>query len=121
MHLKNSITPPPHKLAHLDVRLENICCTHPPTKQVKLIDLDRCLPSYLPVQMDLEYKQSDMYTPADSTWKNFQLDWKCLGLIICFVEDETVNSKDYHTMLSDGHTTPSHPFVKSLVKKKRMV
>ena len=67
--------------------------------------------------MDLEYKQSDMYTPADSTWKNFQLDWKCLGLMMCFVEDETVNSKDYHTMLSDGHTTPSNPFVASLVQK----
>ena len=71
---------PPHKLAHLDVRLDNICFTHPPTKQMKLIDLDQCQHSYLPVQMDSEYKQSDMYTPAESTWKNFQLDWKCLGL-----------------------------------------
>ena len=77
---------PPNDIAHLDVRLNNICFTHPPTKQVKLIDLDRCLPSYSPVHINFEYKQSDMYTPADDAWKNFQLDWKCLGLIICFVE-----------------------------------
>ena len=108
---------PPNDIAHLDVRLNNICFTHPPTKQVKLIDLDRCLPSYSPVHINFGYKQSDMYTPADVTWKNFQLDWKCLGLIICFVEDDTVNSEDYHTMLSGGHTIPSHPFVKSLVEK----
>ena len=107
--------PPPNDIAHLDVR---ICFTHPPTKQVKLIDLVRCLPSYSPVHINFEYKQPDMYTPADVTWKHFQLDWKCLGLIICFVEDDTVNSKDYHTMLSGGHTIPSHPFVKSLVEKE---
>ena len=62
---------PPHELAHLDVHLDNICFIHPPAKQVKLIDLDRCQRSYLPVQTDLEYKQSDMYTPVSAPGKTY--------------------------------------------------
>ena len=69
------------------------------------------------------YKRSDMYTPADYTWKNFQIDWKCLGLLICFVVDGTVDSRYYHCMISSGHINQSNPFVshsfvKSLLEGK---
>ena len=37
-----------------------------------------------------------MYSPRNSTWQNDQLDWKALGMIICFVLDDEVDEKDYH-------------------------
>ena len=108
----------PHHLAHLDVRLENICYTHPPNAQVKLIDLERCSDSYAPTKVSVEFSKSDMYTPLNSSWKNYQLDWKCVGLIICFVLDENVHPEDYHQMISGGFTSiPSqYPFVRSLLQ-----
>ena len=103
------------EIAHLDVRLDNICFTRSTQKQVQLIDLDRCEPSKDDVITSL-YKPSDMYRPKPG-WKNYQLDWKCVGLLICFVLDRNVRPEDYHQMISDQITTVhlQHSFVNSLI------
>lgn len=36
-----------------------------------------------------------MYTPGGG-WKNYQLDWKAVGLMICFVPDDQVQLEYYH-------------------------
>ena len=103
--------------AHLDVWLENICYTHPPPNlQVKLIDLDRCEESNYPVNM-IRYEYSDMYHPPACGWKNYQLDWRCVGLLICFVLTPEVTEQNYHEMIINDLTTiPSdYPFVGKLI------
>ena len=107
-------------VAHMDVRLPNICFTHTSPSCVKLIDLDRCEPSFLITDAYHRYAESDMYSPRNSTWQNDQLDWKALGMIICFVLDDEVDEKDYHRMISDGKVTNGVdrlPFVKSLLEE----
>ena len=106
-----------HRIAHLDVWLDNICYTHlPPNLQVKLIDLDRCEPSYYSVNMN-RYRYSDMYNPPACEWKNYQLDWRCVGLLICFVVTPEVTEQNYHEMIiNDLTTVPSdYPFVGKLI------
>ena len=41
------------------------------------------------VTADCVYQCSDMYTPGGE-WKNYQLDWKAVGVMICFVLDDQV-------------------------------
>ena len=53
------------------------------------------------------YQKSDVHTPQEDrrgriTWTNFQLDWKAVGMLICFVLDENVKDEDYHCMISQN-------------------
>ena len=91
--------------SHMDVCLPNICYnTRSSNPSVKLIDLDRCEAADDYVTTLYTYKQSDMYTPPEDRldWQNYQLDWKAVSLIICYVLDEGMQIKDYHNMMS-GH------------------
>ena len=104
-------------IAHMDVHLANICITRSFT--VKLIDLDRCEPADNEVRACFVYQYSDMYTPGDK-WKNCQLDWKAVGLMICFILDDQVQLKDYHHMISQDKVTKMlrlNDFVKYLLEE----
>ena len=86
---------------------------------MKLIDLDRCAASYARVG-EGRYADSDMYQSENFTWQNYQLDWKALGMIICFVLDKGVLSPDYHCMISARKVTNGvdrNQFVESLLKE----
>ena len=66
-------------LAHLDVRLANIC---PTTEGVKLIDLDRSKPvATLVDNAGLGRYTSVMYK-ANWAWTVAQVDWKQVGLMV---------------------------------------
>lgn len=92
-----------------------------------LIDLDRCQRSTRPVQFPSPYQPSDMHTPhvvhsRRGSWKNYNLDWKAVGLVICFVLDQGVQAKDYHCMISNNKVTNGvnlDPFVKCLLEEGR--
>lgn len=108
-----------HSIAHMDVRLPNICFTHSSPSYVKLIDLDRCEVSHDPIRAMNMYADTDMYSPKNFTWQNYQLDWKALGMVICFILDDGVDERDYHCMISDGKVSngvDGHQFVKSLLE-----
>ena len=66
-------------VAHLDVRIPNICFTkdYDGKYMVKLIDLDRC--KYVTATTGSSY-EGEMYRAPDS-WTCKQLDWKQLGLL----------------------------------------
>ena len=110
--------------AHMDLRLPNICFTT--SYHVKLIDLDRCRDAEGPIDLSASiYTTSDMYTcPENSKWNNYNLDWKALGMIICFVLDDALVDNDYHDMISlkkvhQGLT--SEPFVKCLLESGKLL
>ena len=106
--------------AHLDVRLPNIVFGRSDTgMNVKLIDLDR----YAPADGEATgttctYTTSDMYIPGNSSWVNRQLDWKAVGLIVCYVLDDGVQKDDYYCMLCRNKVNVSlknNKFVKCLL------
>ena len=107
-----------HGYAHMDVRLPNICFTR--SGRVMLIDLDRCERSLDVVKADSLYG-SDMYRAPATQWVNYQVDWRALGMLICFVLDH-VQHKDYHIMLSQNKVSNevlSMRFVKCLLEEGR--
>lgn len=106
-----------HSIAHMDLRLPNICYTCSSNPKVKLIDLDRCEPAYLEVTAHLLYHKSEMYTAGSKAWMNYQLDWKALGLMICSILGG-VEDRDYHCMITQNKVTNGvhlHRFVKCLL------
>ena len=73
-------------IAHLDVRLPNICVDthpcHPP--EAKLIDLDRSMEVSQTFQVSglaKKYKGSVMYE-ANPSWTLDQVDWRQMGLMV---------------------------------------
>ena len=107
-------------IAHLDVRLANICLTDTDDLDVKLIDLDRSeqaskLFEYSIVSTNC--RASVMYN-ADNGWTLGQLDWRQLGIMVyAFLNNITGNS--YHSqqpmaqsdflrhLLKDGDYVPA--------------
>ena len=75
-------------VAHLDVRLDNICFTS--SNEVVMIDFDRCLRSAERAAGVVDkYINSEMYTYThDLDWTYEQLDWKQFGLLILWVLDQ---------------------------------
>lgn len=69
-------------VAHLDVRLDNICFKVPST--VVMIDFDRHMKADRPANLSLTYEESVMYE-AYNGWLCGNLDWKQLGLMIIWV------------------------------------
>ena len=78
-------------VAHLDVRLENICFKAPHT--VVMIDFDRHMDADKPASLSLTYEGSVMYE-AHEGWVCGNLDWKQLGLMILWVIRS--DNYDYH-------------------------
>ena len=72
-------------LAHLDVRLGNICISADSTGFVaKLIDLDRSAPADQPVKTSpiMSYTNSIMYKVKGRDWTLGQLDWRQFGIMV---------------------------------------
>ena len=70
-------------LAHLDIRLANICLTHTQSLGIKLIDLDRSLPASQPFALSevRTYADSVMYKGNDA-WTLSHIDWRQLGIMV---------------------------------------
>ena len=85
-------------IAHLDVRLANICLTDADDLDVKLIDLDRSEQASTLYEYSIvstNYRASVMYN-ADNGWTLGQLDWRQLGIMVyAFLNNITGNS--YHS------------------------
>ena len=101
-----------NNIAHMDVRLENICFKH--NGSVQLIDLDRCLPTSVGEHV---LSESDMYE-VPSNWKNSQIDFRAVGMMLCYVlsQEEIL---DYHKMVRNGMVDQwkdNHKFIKSLLE-----
>ena len=105
-------------IAHLDLRLPNICFT--PHYLVKLIDLDRCEPASDTTDgVETMFCASDMYRASGDDWTCKHLDWKALGMLICFVLEDALENCDYHQMLEQNkaQSPSSHRFVEDLVQQ----
>ena len=100
----------------------NICYTRSFNPSVKLIDLDRCKEAWLCAGTVCLQTEWHVYTLPDGRldWQNYRLDWKAVGLIICFVVDERVHIGDYHNMVTGHKLTKGvrlHSFVKCLLEE----
>ena len=96
------------KIAHLDVRLENICFKLPDT--VVMIDLDRYMSADDRASLDLTYA-SVMYSGNDG-WLCENLDWKQLGLMINWLISDDHAHYDYHAV---DFSQVEDPFLKALL------
>ena len=108
-------------IAHMDLRLPNVCFTD--DFSATLIDLDRCEPADQRQHARYSYCKSDMYTGGPE-WENSKLDWKALGLMICYILDEHVQPDQYHTMISEKLVREglvSERFVKNLVDNGKLL
>ena len=83
-----------HGIAHLDIRLENICFKN---YQAVLIDFDRSLPTNESTELlSFSLGPSVMYSsPPDADWTVDKLDWKQLAIMVLSILNETP-PKDYH-------------------------
>lgn len=91
-------------IAHLDVRLENICFTK--ANKAILIDLDRSQPSDTSVEMlNLVSRKSSMYQPPFLHATAEHLDWKQVSIMVLFILSEEIHMP-YHKITivreSDG-------------------
>ena len=99
-------------IAHLDLRLANICISTNTPLSVKLIDLDRSDEAIKPFRRSsLTDYASVMYKVPTPEWKLSQLDWRQLGIMV-------------HAFLNNIHDgyhwiepVPKSPFLKRLVKQ----
>ena len=99
-------------IAHLDLRLANICISTNTPLSVQLIDLDRSDEAIKPFRYSsLTFHASVMYEVPTPEWKLSQLDWRQLGIMVhAFLN----NIHDgYHSIEPD----PKSPFLKRLVKQ----
>lgn len=95
-------------IAHLDVRLENVCID-PETKEPVLIDLDRS-EEITEKQIAFCYGGSTMCSPGTSDiWTTKNSDWRQLAIMIIFIQSTKV--KDYHTITVDDS---AHSFLKTM-------
>ena len=79
-----------NKVAHLDVRLDNICFSE--SNCAVIIDFDRCCPASEAIKQSL-FDKSVLYKAEHIDWTCEQLDWKQLGLMIAWI---ITDYKDYH-------------------------
>ena len=98
-------------VAHLDIRLGNICIDGAPgTFVAKLIDLDRSHSAGMPFLVsDVSKYTSVMYKGKDD-WTLGQLDWRQLGIMIFGFLNNTP-SVSYHS----SEPKPNSGFLKGLV------
>ena len=108
------------RIAHLDVRLPNVCFKD---QTVILIDLDMCDHAYRNCSIcSFHHRTSDMYKTLSPGHKltNKQVDWRSVGMMICYILDEKLKSASYHEMLSKELVQPeirNEPFVKHLLEE----
>lgn len=111
-------------IAHLDVRLPNICFRQEACVTVILIDADRCQLAARGSTSGVfsHYNMSDMYRQGTQygTWTNRQADMRSVGMMICFILDSQLTPEDYHSMLREKKVDPQlceEPFIKQLLEK----
>ena len=103
-------------IAHLDVRLPNVCFNN---QTVILIDLDMCGKAYTMCseRSTIYHHASDMYS---TLMTNRQVDWRSVGMMICYILDEKLKPENYHEMLSENLVQSeirNEPFVKHLLEE----
>ena len=98
-----------HNLAHLDVRLENICFDE--ANRAVFIDLDRSEQADSSVSFK---RKSLMYTYFES-WTYKQWDWRQLGLLLVRVLQPVSSAEEYHTKEPDfRNPSLEHAFLRTL-------
>ena len=98
-----------HNLAHLDVRLENICFDE--ANRAVFIDLDRSEQADSSVSFK---RKSLMYTYVES-WTYKQWDWRQLGLLLVRVLQPVSSAEEYHTKEPDfRNPSLEHAFLRTL-------
>ena len=104
-------------IAHLDVRLPNVCFKD---QTVILIDLDMCGDAYRICSIcSFHHHTSDMYHTRHHL-TNRQVDWRSVGMMICYILDEKLKPENYHEMLSENLVQSeirNEPFVKHLLEE----
>lgn len=104
------------KVAHLDIRLDNICGKYDGNEfQAVLIDLDRskcCTRTYAMSGVKIRPGTSVMYKIPDKLWTLDKVDWIQMGIMI-FAFLNSITSAKYHQTTP----TPHSKFLCSLVEK----
>ena len=105
-------------IAHLDVRLPNVCFNN---QTVILIDLDMCgkADTMCSGRSSFHHHTSDMYHTRHHL-TNRQVDWRSVGMMICYILDEKLKPENYHQMLSENLVQSeirNEPFVKHLLEE----
>lgn len=107
----------PYEMAHLDVRLDNICFDE--QGKPVLIDPDRMRTTDVDAQsLESEYT-SVMYRPGNASWMVDHLDWMQLGYMIADVLEDG-KSPDYHTMIV-GDEILMDNFIRTLIQEGEVV
>lgn len=102
-------------LAHLDLRLENVCF-EPDSHRAILIDLDRSGPKNHPFEKYNLPPASTMYTPPDTTWALEKVDLMQLGLMFCYILDDSTDLPTFHYHSYNPATVSRlHPYLLSLL------
>ena len=111
-------------LAHMDLRLENVCFD-PQTHQPILIDLDRSAPKVTPCHRHHLPYTSTMYNPGpglDQTWVLWNIDLLQMGLMFCYILDESIDSSYDRSTFNYNQYCPTHqsihPYLQSLLGGK---
>ena len=105
-------------LAHMDVRLENICFD-PQTNRPILIDLDRSAPKGSQCIRHNLPSTSTMYKPLDRNWVLENIDLLQTGLMFCHILDDSIDSSyDICTFNYNRYypTQSIHPCLHSLLR-----
>ena len=104
------------KLAHLDIRIDNVCFG--PDNTAVLIDLDRSRPVDTLVDDLLRYGDSAMYTTpttsAESWWKAENLDWKQVAIMVYAIQKRVTSTEEYHQISIPQPTTEDGVLSKQL-------
>ena len=97
-------------LAHLDIRLDNICFKN---DCAVLIDFDRsCALHESARYLVSKWGESAMYMPPSQDWTVERVDWRQLGIMVLALLNDT-SEKSYHS----EPTNSQHPFFHKLVKE----
>ena len=89
-------------IAHLDIRLENICIDHDHCR-VMLIDLDRSREASSRKDVHEVYGHHEMYL-KERGWTLAKLDWKQVGLMmqLIFATDSSRNPEFVEKLINEG-------------------
>ena len=99
------------KIAHLDIKLGNICIDGAPgTFVAKLIDLDRSQNAGKPFLKSNVFKYTSVMYKGKKDWTLGQLDWRKLGIVIFGFLNNTP-SVSYHS----SEPKPNSGFLNGLV------
>ena len=93
-----------HSVAHLDLRIENICVSGTPSDfHVVIIDLERYERTATSArEIKSKYELSEMYSFSDQTWTAENLDWKQVGIILKQVFEGGIESYRMISLLQKG-------------------